>query len=117
MRSNELPLTEDIDFHYLLSLMPPLSNEPEFEWLPELFSIIDIDSLLKLCKYCGGETIKIPTLDQLQKSIDALQWFYDVDIKHSRSYDAMPSELTELVNKVRSIYYARTDEEETSGDA
>ena len=42
----KLPITEDIDFHYLLSIMPVLCDQPEFACLPELFSIIDFDALL-----------------------------------------------------------------------
>ena len=37
---NNLPITEELDFHYLLSLLPPLQGEPEFAMLPELFSIL-----------------------------------------------------------------------------
>ena len=45
--NSKLPLTEEIDFHYLLGLMPPLHNVPEFAWLPELFSIIGHEKLVK----------------------------------------------------------------------
>ena len=71
---SKLPITEELDFQYLLGLMPPLHDVPEFSWLPELFSIIGYEKLLLLCKYAGGETIKIPTVEQVQESIDALQW-------------------------------------------
>ena len=47
-RKNKLPLTEELDFAYLLELMPPLHGQPEFSWLPELFSIVGHESLLKL---------------------------------------------------------------------
>ena len=54
---SKLNRTEDLDFHYLLTLMPPLHNISQFTWLPELFSIIGHEGLIKLCKYAGGETI------------------------------------------------------------
>lgn len=111
MKRSSLPITEDIDFHYLLSLMPPLSGDPNFAWLPELFSIIDSEALLLLCKYCGGETIKIPTLDQMQSSIDALQWFYDIDIKHCRDEISMPANLKPLLAQIRRIYNAPDNKE------
>ena len=50
----KLPITEELDFAYLLSLLPPLKDEPEFAWLPELFSIVGHESLIRLCKYAGG---------------------------------------------------------------
>lgn len=116
MKKSDLPLTEEIDFHYLLSLLPPLYNVPEFAWLPELFSIIDYDSLINLCKYAGGETIRIPTIDQLADSIESLQWFYDVCIKKSKLEHGVPYRLLGLYNKIKEIYYARNSAEEDTDD-
>jgi len=101
---NEFSTTEELDFQYLLQLLPPLEDTPEFANLPELFSIIGAKSLIKLCKYAGGETITIPTLEQLCRDIEALQWYYDVYIKKSKSSAEIPMELTELVRKIRGVY-------------
>lgn len=103
---NKLPLTEELDFHYLLSLMPPLHDIPEFSWLPELFSIVGHESLIKLCKYAGGEIIRIPTIDELNESILALQWFYDIYIKKCKSISDVPEDLVETVSKVFEVYNA-----------
>lgn len=105
--NNKLPITEELDFHYLLELMPPLHGEPEFSWLPELFSTIEYDRLIKLCKYAGGEIIKIPTLEQLSMSIEALQWFYDTEIAKRKVAEEIPLQYRELVSKIRGIYNAR----------
>ena len=105
----KLPITEELDFHYLLGLMPPLHDVPEFSWLPELFSIVGHESLIKLCKYAGGEQIRIPTLDELSKSIDAIQNFYDVYIKKSKSESVIPDGLSELVDKIRVVYNDRNN--------
>ena len=102
--SKELSITEELDFQYLLQLLPPLENEPEFALLPELFSIIGAKKLITLCKYAGGETVKIPTIDQLSKDIDALQWYYDVYISHKKSVDDIPIEFIDLVLKIKSVY-------------
>lgn len=104
---SKLPITEELDFHYLLGLMPPLNNEPEFAWLPELFSTIGYESLIKLCKYAGGETIKIPTIEQLSLSIEALQWFYDVEIKKSKELHMMPPKVYPLYRTIVGVYDAR----------
>ena len=93
----QLPITEDLDFHYLLTLMPALQGVPEFEWLPELYSIVGYKSVINLCRYCGGETITIPTLDQLSQSITALQWYYDVFISGKMKITDIPDECKELV--------------------
>lgn len=102
--SKELSITEELDFQYLLQLLPPLENEPEFALLPELFSILGAKKLITLCKYAGGETVKIPTIDQLSKDIDALQWYYDVYVSHKKSVNEIPIEFIDLVSKIKSVY-------------
>lgn len=107
MNKQSLPLTEELDFAYLLELMPPLYNIPEFSWLPELFSIIGHERLLKLCKYAGGEKIQIPTLDQLSSSMEVLQLFYDVHVKKNKDITQVPVKHLPLFMKVVDIYDAR----------
>lgn len=111
---NNLPITEELDFHYLLSLLPPLQGEPEFAMLPELFSILSSDKegyekLIDLCNFCGGETIKIPTIEELSDSIEALQYFYDTEIKGMSRPDMTSPKILNLANKVKRIYNARQD--------
>lgn len=101
---NNLPITEELDFAYLLTLLPPLYNVPQFAWLPELFSIIGHERLIKLCRYCGGETIQIPTAEQLADAIDALQWFYDVEIKASKCAADVPIRLRTLYADIVKVY-------------
>ena len=112
VNNNDISLTEELDFHYLLELLPPLKSIPEFEWLPELFSIVGFDSLINLCRYAGGETIRIPTVEELSDSIDALQWFYDVYIKKEKLAVGIPYRLIETVNKIKEIYDIRDSEAE-----
>lgn len=104
MAKKDLPLTEELDFHYLLTLMLPLQEEPEYAALPELFSIIGYDKLIELCQYAGGECIKIPTLSQLCESIEALQYFYDVYIKHCKGFSDIPLNLRHRVGKIHHVY-------------
>ena len=102
--NNELPTSEELDFQYLLQLLPPLEDTSEFANLPELFSLIGAKSLIKLCKYAGGETITLPTLEQLCQDIEALQWYYDVYIKKTKSSAEIPLDLKELVGKIYRTY-------------
>ena len=111
MNNNKLPVSEELDFICLLELLPALHNVPQFAWLPELFSIIGHERLLKLCKYAGGETIRIPTLDELTSSIDALQWYYDVHIKKTKNSEDVPMELLNSYLTICEIYDASDDKE------
>lgn len=103
-REKKLNTREDLDFAYLLELMRPLSHVSEYSLLPELFSIIGHENLLKLCKCAGGQTITIPTLSELKDAMYALQWFYDVDIKHSKQSNDIPLHLKDLIQKIREVY-------------
>ena len=112
--SKQLPLTEELDFHYLLGLMPPLKDVPEFAWLPELFSIVGHERLVKLCQFAGGETIKIPTIKELVTSVEALQLFYDSVIQKKQLPAEVDPEAYILMEKVKVIYDARDREERNS---
>lgn len=107
---SKLPLTEELDFAYLLQLMPPLHDVPQFSWLAELFAVIGHERLIQLCKFAGGETIRIPTIEELSDSIEALQWFYDVYIKKSQKVGAIPLQYSVLVRKICEVYDARNRE-------
>lgn len=99
-----LPITEELDFHYLLTLMPVLKDLPEYANLPELFSIVGYAKLVDLCRYAGGETIVIPTLAELSKSVNAIQWFYDVHIKKCKHDYEIPSIYVEEVSKIKTEF-------------
>lgn len=111
MGRHKLPKTEELDFSYLLGLMRPLYLEDRYSWLPELFSIIGHERLITLCRYCGGETIKIPTVEELFSSINSLQAFYDVYIKHSKTIEEVDEGLIANVLRIRDIYDVRDNQE------
>ena len=103
-KKNKLPITEELDFAYLLELMPVLHETPEYAWLPELFSIVGVDLLITLCTYAGGEWIRIPTLEQLADSIEALQWFYNVNVKKSNSVIDVPKKYKDMYERIVNVY-------------
>lgn len=111
MRAKNLPITEDLDFSYLLGLMRPLYNIDNYAWLPELFTLIGHEKLIELCRYAGGETITIPTLEELNQSIESLQEFYDVYIKKSKDEIDISITNEPLVAKIKEVYDARDREE------
>lgn len=107
MKDQKLNITESSDFHCLLELMLPLYKVDEFAWLPELFSIIGHEKLLLLSKYAGGETIRIPTLDELSTAIEALDWYYRVYVTQKKRRKSIPREYLNLVDKIKEVLDAR----------
>ena len=107
--TKKLDLTETSDFHCLLELMLPLYKVDEYSWLPELFSIIGYEKLIMLCRYAGGATIKIPTVDELSKAIEALDWYYKVFIVKNKYKKSIPEEYLELVYKIKEVFDASND--------
>jgi hypothetical protein len=102
----KLSITESSDFYTLLELMVPLYQQEAYAWLPELFSIIGHQSLLKLAKYAGGETIRIPTLEELETAIESLGWYYKVYILHKKRRKSIPFEYLEQVDKIKEVFDA-----------
>lgn len=96
----KLSEAENLDFHYLLTLMPMLVAVPEYSWLPELFAIIGHEKLIELCKYAGGETLDIPTLEELSDAVESMQWYYDVYIKKSKQKHEIPSKYADMVSRI-----------------
>ena len=103
----KLDITQSSDFHCLLELMLPLYKVKEYASLPELFSILGYEKLLLLMKYAGGETIKIPTVDQLNKALEALDWYYRVYVTHRKYRKSIPPEYRELVAKIKEVFDAQ----------
>ena len=101
---DNLPITEELDFEYLLAMMPALYDKPGFSWLAELFSIIGAEKLVLLCKYAGGETITIPTIDEVSSSVEALQLFYDIKIKKIKSESDVPPALSSKFKVICKVY-------------
>lgn len=107
--NQELSITESSDFQYLLELMVPLYEDPAYAWLPELFSVIGYEKLILLCKFCGGSRIRIPTLDQLTESIQALDWYYKTHITREKRMPSVPPELIPKVQKIAEVIDARNN--------
>lgn len=105
----KLSIAESSDFYLLLELMLPLYKEERYSCLPELFSVIGHEKLITLCKYLGGTTIKIPTIDELNFSIEALDWYYKVYISRCKYRKSIPSEYVEEVEKIREILNANNN--------
>lgn len=65
----------------MLFVLYNLQKTPEYSALSELAYILDEKNLLKLCEYFGGQTIHIPTVDQLEETVYGMLLYQYVDIE------------------------------------
>ena len=59
-----------------------LIGTPEYSSISELAYVLDKKNLLNLCEYFGGQTITIPTIDELESLIYSLLLYQYVKIEH-----------------------------------
>lgn len=76
---------------YSLSLfcLYKLIGIPEYSSLSEMAYILDKENLLNLCEYFGGQTIKIPTIDELESLVYSLLLYQYVKIEKMDYADAI----------------------------
>lgn len=77
----ELSTLKETDIYSLILFsLFKLRNIPEYASLSELVYILDKESLLKLCEYFGGMTLKIPTIQELESLVYVLVLYQYVNI-------------------------------------
>lgn len=67
-------------FSLILFVLYKLRDVEEYSAISELAYILDKDSLLSLCEYFGGVTIKIPTVNELESIINSLLMYQYVNL-------------------------------------
>ena len=87
-------LTEADLWSFSLFALFKLREDPAYAALSELAFILDKSSLIDLCEYFGGMTLKIPTIDELEIILYAITLYQEVDIKH-KDFDKMFASITE----------------------
>ena len=101
-----LKLKQTDIYSLMLFALFKIKDIPEYSSLSELVYILDKESLLKLCEYFGGTTIKIPTIDELETVLYALILYQYVNIEKIEFNQAleMTTEKTSEIRKVRDTY-------------
>ena len=76
---------------YSLSLFSlyKLTGVPEYSSLSELVYVLDKDNLLNLCEFFGGQTIRIPTIDELEALVYSLLLYQYVNVDKVEYKDAI----------------------------
>lgn len=86
----ELDKLTTSDIYSLMMFALYKSKElPEYSTLSQLSYLLDKDSLLRLCEVYGGLTIKLPTIDELEKLLNALLIFQLVDIEKNNLQETL----------------------------
>lgn len=71
--------TKDV-YSILMFLLFRTEEIPEYAVLSRLAYVMDKEVLLTLCELFGGMTIKIPTMDELEKLLTAMTIYSRVDL-------------------------------------
>lgn len=79
-------LTDTDIYSMILFALYKIKDVPEYATLSELVYVLDRKSLLKLCEYFGGMTLKIPTVEELETLVYALVLYQWVNIE-GKPYD------------------------------
>lgn len=104
MRNLIKNLKSDSDLFSLAGLImnPNLDNSSD---LSKLFTIIDSESLLNFLKIFGGQTIKVPTIEELIEEFKFIKLIYCYDFQNLSFAESMrqagfsDSNRSDLINK------------------
>ena len=105
LRTELKTLTDSDIYSLLLFALYKMHGSDEYSSLSELSYILDRDSLLKLCEFYGGTTIRIPTVEELEIMLSALLVFQLVDIE-GMTYDNAMDNLRKKTGHTKSIEQA-----------
>lgn len=79
-----------------------LTEDARYRTISQLSYILDKDSMLKLCQFYGGMTLKVPTIKELDNVLNAIFLFQAVDLEKKDYNEVLNSFDARLVDK-RSI--------------
>ena len=81
MIRNNIENLKQVDFYsIILFSLFKMTNNPEYSSLSQLCYVLDKDNLLNLCEFFGGQTIKIPTIKELESLVYSLLLYQYVKI-------------------------------------
>ena len=90
MLKNNIENFKQQDFYSLLLFcLYKMTNVPEYSSLSELAYVLDKDNLLNLCEFFGGQTITIPTVDEVESLVYSLLLYQYVKLDKMDYNDAL----------------------------
>lgn len=113
MMNNQIKELKNEDFYsVLLFVLFKLNEDPDYSSLSRLSYVLDKDNLLKFCKFFGGLTIRVPTIEELEALCSGLLLYQKVDIEKQSLDDVLSKfdcdifskkELIILYKKIREV--------------
>lgn len=103
----ELEKVKENDLYsLLLFVLYQVKNIPEYSSLSELAFVFKKDTLLQFIEYFGGQTIKVPTIDELEDVTYAILLYKYVridDVEFNRAVEVV-SEKPCNISNVKKIF-------------
>lgn len=99
MTTNLDSLKERDVYSLLLFCLYKLQEIPEYSSLSELVYVMDKSNFLNLCEYFGGQTLRIPTINEVESLMYSLLLYQYVNIDHipyNKAIDIIGKESHEL---------------------
>lgn len=105
---NQKPITTNDLYTLSLFALWKLQEIPEYSATSELMYILDKESVLKLIEYYGGQTIKIPTIEEVQTVLYTVLLYQYIQIDKFTKEEALAkiqkNAGTAIKNKVEESY-------------
>lgn len=97
------------DVFFLVQLaLAQMLNSPNFSTTAELFYLLDRKSLLNLLTYYGGQTITLPTKEEMLEALNYLTLYYYYEIKGLSFNEALDkTNLPRIHNRRYQVRYRR----------
>lgn len=89
IRTNIENLKQTDFYSLLLFSLFKMTDHPEYSSLSQLAYVLDRENLLNLCEYFGGQTLKIPTMKELESLIYSLLLYQYVKIDNMEYNNAL----------------------------
>ena len=106
MEENLEKLTEKDIYSILFIALYKLNDIREYSNINSLITVLDKENFFKLIKALGGQTIKIPTVEEIMTIVNALLVYQNVNIEGQdmkKAFDFLALSPDEII-KVKEAY-------------
>lgn len=95
-------------YNFILFALYKLKHNSDYLALSELMFLLDKDDVLTLFEYYGGMTITIPTIEELQTVIKAMNVYIDVTFNHKDESECLANIPKDEKTEVLKCYHSMT---------